>query len=98
MPPYLPWPVALVYISGACEIAGGLGVLAPRWRQAAGWGLVLLIFAVYPANIHMALHPEIYAAHGIPLWALYARLPLQFVLAAWAYWATRADYSASATH
>ena len=87
MPPYLPAHLELVYLSGAFEVIGGVAVLIPSLRSLAGWGLVLLLLAVYPANIHMALNPESFP--NIPALALYLRLPLQFVLIAWAYWATR---------
>jgi uncharacterized membrane protein len=86
VPPYLPTPKLLVYISGAVEILGGVGVLFPSVRVYAGWLLILLLLAVFPANVHMALHPEEFAQ--IPAWALYLRLPLQFVLIAWVYGAT----------
>lgn len=87
MPPYLPAHLELVYLSGIFEVLGGIGVLLPRLRSLAGWGLVLLLLAVYPANLHMALHPELFP--GMSIAALYARLPLQLVFIAWAYWATR---------
>ena len=93
MPPYLPAPRAVVYLSGFFEILGGLAVLPRTTRAAAGWGLVLLLLAVFPANVHMALHPEQFPV--APVWTLYARLPLQFVLMAWAYRATRSDAPAS---
>jgi uncharacterized membrane protein len=83
VPPYLPAPKALVLISGAFEILGGVGVLVPETRAVAGWGLILLLLAVFPANVHMALHPEGFAP--IPAWVLWLRLPLQFVLIAWVY-------------
>jgi uncharacterized membrane protein len=87
MPPYLPWPLALVYISGMAEIGLGLLLLFKRWSALAGWGLIALSIAVFPANIYMALHPELYP------WAsprgLWLRLPLQGALIAWAYWYTR---------
>ncbi len=89
MPPYLPAHRELVYLSGLFEILGGLGVLLPHTRSAAGWGLILLLVAVFPANLHMAMHPEPFIAQGMPRWSLYARLPLQLVLIAWVYWATR---------
>jgi uncharacterized membrane protein len=85
VPKSLPAPFALVIISGFFEIVGGAGLLVPRVRQVAGVGLVLLYLAVFPANVNMALHPELGA--GIPSWALWARLPLQGVLIAWALWA-----------
>ncbi len=86
MPPYLPAHRLLVLVSGFFEIAGGVGLLVPRLRRAAAWGLLLLLVAVFPANIHMALHPEVVGS-GVPLWALWLRLPLQFVLMAAVAWA-----------
>ncbi|MCS3664363.1 putative membrane protein [Salinibacter ruber] len=85
VPPYLPAPYALVYVSGAAELLGALGVLVPDLRRYAGWGLLLLALAVFPANVHMALHPADF--EGIPAWALYLRLPLQVALVGWIYWA-----------
>jgi uncharacterized membrane protein len=90
MPPWLPAHRELVYLSGMFEILGGLAVLVPRLRSLAGWGLVALLLAVYPANLHMALDPEQFSAQ-LPVWAIYARLPFQFVFIAWAIWATRPD-------
>ncbi len=89
MPPFLPTPLALVYISGLFEILGGIGVLVPRTRTAAGWGLVALLIAVFPANIYMAMK-GVYI-EGMPReeWLLWARLPLQCVLIAWVWWAAR---------
>ncbi|HEX2485798.1 MAG TPA: hypothetical protein VHQ66_10880 [Myxococcota bacterium] len=96
VPPALPAPLTLVYVSGVFEILGGLAVLWPATRAAAGVGLVLLLLAVYPANLYMAFAPERFVAQGTPLWALYARLPVQFVFIAWAWWATRGDAAAAA--
>ena len=83
MPPWLPAPLALVLISGACEMLGAAGVLVPVTREAAGWGLIALLVAVFPANIQMLM------ANTSPsrLWqaALVARLPLQAVLIYWVY-------------
>lgn len=89
MPPYLPAHLELVYLSGLFEVLGGIAVLLPALRVLAGWGLILLLVAVYPANLHMALHPELFP--DISSTALYARLPLQFFFVAWAYWATRPE-------
>jgi len=92
MPSYLPYHLELVYLSGIFEILGGLGVLISGTRKWAGYGLMVLLIAVYPANIHMAIVPEKFAELGPPL-LLYARLPLQFVFIAWAYWSTKPDAS-----
>ena len=82
MPPFLPWPLALIYISGVAEILGGLGVLVPPARKLAGWGLIALLLAVFPANLYAAFH----GAGSIPPWILWARLPFQLVFIAWVYW------------
>ena len=89
MPPYLPLHRELVYVSGAFEILGGLGLLVPRLRRAAGWGLITLLLAVFPANVHMAMNPDDFTEIGVPLWALYARLPVQFLLMYAIWWAIR---------
>jgi len=89
VPPYLPAPLALVYVSGVFEILGGLGVLLPRTRRVAGYGLLALLVAVYPANVHMALNPDQFS--DISPAALYARLPMQFVFAAAVWWAIRTE-------
>lgn len=83
MPPYLPEPRLLVQFSGLCEILGGLGLLEPRTRVVAAWGLVALLVAVTPANLNMALHPEQWPR--IPTWILWLRVPLQLPLIAWAW-------------
>lgn len=83
MPPYIPFPLMMVYASGLCEAGLGLGLLIPKISRLAGWGLIALLVAVFPANLHMALHPE--AFPEIPAWALWARLPLQGVLIFWVY-------------
>lgn len=86
MPPYLPWHLFLVYLSGVFEIALGLLLLIPKFTSLAGWGLIALLFAVFPANIHMAVNPQLFPEFSPML--LWLRLPIQFVLIAWAYWYT----------
>jgi uncharacterized membrane protein len=88
---WLPAHLELVYISGVFEILGGLGVLLAATRQKAGYGLIALLVAVYPANIHMALHPELFP--DMTATALYLRLPMQFV-AAWLVWWAACDEKA----
>ena len=80
VPPAFPSPKILVLVSGLAEIAGGLGLLIPPLRRVAGWGLIALLLAVFPANIYMAIHPERF---GIAAWILWVRLPLQAVVIAW---------------
>ncbi len=89
MPPWLPAPELLVEISGVAEILGGLGLILPQTRRLAAWGLIALFVAIFPANLHMAVHHLPLGTHPVPAWALWARLPLQLVLIAWAYGYTR---------
>lgn len=86
-----PLHLEAVYLSGLFEILGGVGVLIARTRSIAGWGLLALLIAVYPANIYMALTPE--AFPDIPLFVLYFRLALQFLFFYWAYSITRPIYN-----
>lgn len=83
MPLWLPWPEMMNFISGAAEIAGGVGVLHGHTRRFAGWGLIALLVAVFPANLHVALAgwPEM----DIPRWILWMRLPFQLLFMAWVY-------------
>jgi uncharacterized membrane protein len=77
----------IVQVSGVAEIAGGVGVFVPATRRLSGLGLIALLAAVFPANLYMARQPERFPR--IPRWALYARLPLQPLMAVWAWKATR---------
>ncbi len=87
VPPYLADPRLLVQFSGICEVLGGVGVLVPVTRRVAAWGLVALLIAVLPANVYMAMSPLRWPT--IPVWALWARVPLQAPLIAWAWLYTR---------
>ena len=82
VPPQLGHAPELVAISGIAEIAGGLGLLIPRTRRAAGLGLIALLVAVWPANIYMAIEADRFAA-AAPAWILWARVPLQIALIWW---------------
>jgi uncharacterized membrane protein len=93
VPPSLPRPLALVYLSGIAEILLGVGVLFRRTRRVAAWGIVALLVAVFPANVYMATSDVV--VEGAPgggdpsAAARWARVPLQAVLALWAWWYTR---------
>jgi uncharacterized membrane protein len=91
MPPGIPWPMACILISGVFELLGGVGLLMPSAsiRKLAGIGLILLLLAVFPANIYMAAaHIQV---HGVPSqpWMAWARLPLQPILIVAVWWASR---------
>jgi uncharacterized membrane protein len=87
VPPAVPWPYAMVYVSGIFEVLGGLGILLGPTRQIAGWGLVLLLLAVFPANIYMATAGIKIGGFPSQPWMAWARLPLQFVLIGIVVWA-----------
>ncbi len=88
VPPPFP-PFTSVYLSGVFEILGGIGLLIPSVSVIAAWCLIALFIGVFPANIYMTIHNI--EVEGIPHSQLLylARLPLQAVLIAWAYWYTR---------
>ena len=85
MPAWLPWPVALNAISGAAEILGGIGLLVPRTRRLAGWGLIALLVAIFPANVHVAMLGKMPGMDFSPL-TLWLRLPFQAVFVAAVWW------------
>lgn len=99
VPPQFPRPRTLVYLSGVAEVVLGVGVLFERTRRPSAWGLVALLVAVFPANVYMAtgdefdlqdLPAQLRDPHDAALWA---RLPLQAVLVAWAWWYTETSSS-----
>ncbi|WP_232342868.1 DoxX family protein [Halosimplex litoreum] len=94
VPPQFPRPRTLVYLSGVAEVALGVGVLFERTRRRSAWGLIALLVAVFPANVYMATGDD-FDVRDVPEQlrdprdaALWARLPLQAVLVAWAWWYT----------
>ncbi len=93
VPPVFPAALALVYLSGLAEVAVGIGLLIPRTRRYAAWGLVALLVAIFPANVYMAISGVV--IEGMPgggdpsALVRWGRLPLQGVLILWALWYTR---------
>jgi uncharacterized membrane protein len=95
MPPYLPWHWQLVYVSGVIEILLGALLLFPGTRRRAAWGVIALLIAVFPANVHMAManvqfDPPPSMGQPSPI-ANWVRLPIQLVLIWWAWLYTRDD-------
>ncbi|MBO6537592.1 MAG: DoxX family protein [Balneolaceae bacterium] len=88
MPEWIPFHLFGVYASGVVEIVGGIGLLIPRYRKIAGWTLLALLIVVFPANINMAINEiQLPGRDPFPTWALWARLPFQFVLMYIVWWA-----------
>lgn len=87
MPPYLPFHLQLVYISGICEIVFAVLLIPESIRPIAAWLIIALLIAVFPANIQMAVN--FYHKQHPALWMAIARLPLQLLLIWWAWTYTR---------
>lgn len=84
MPPYMPFHKELVYLSGIFEILFGVMLLFRKTRFLAGWGLIFLLIAVFPANIYLAQTNG--AAMDISATIAWGRLPFQAAFIALAYW------------
>ena len=91
MPDYLPYHLELVYISGFFEVLLGVLLLIPKTRFYAGWGLILLLIAVFPANIYLVQSREAQEALGVTKNQAIFRLPFQAVFIALAYWHSKKD-------
>jgi uncharacterized membrane protein len=81
MPPYIPFPLEMVFVSGVFEILGGVGIQVNSMRKVAGYGLIALLVAVFPVNIHMAIHSEDFPQ--FPAAGLYIRLLFQPLFCLW---------------
>jgi uncharacterized membrane protein len=90
IPPFLPWPKALLRISGVAEIAGAIGLLLHKFRRMAAYGLALLLVLVFPANIYMAVAHVPFPGLMGEAWVQWLRVPLQIPLILWALYYTRA--------
>jgi uncharacterized membrane protein len=87
IPPALPAHDAINAISGAAEVLIGVLVALPKTKRLGGYLAIALLIAVFPANLYLFAHQEIFP--GVPPLAHVLRLPLQAVFIAWAWWATR---------
>lgn len=92
MPPWLPAPAALVAVSGVAEIAGGMGLLVPRLRRPAAFGLIAIYIAVFPANVYQAMHAvQVIPGANQSSWTMWLRLPFQALFIANAWWLSKRD-------
>lgn len=85
MPPFIPLPREMVFLTGVAAIL--LGILIWIKQDPAAWGMIIYLIAVFPVNIYMAYHPELFP--NVPKWVWWARLPLQPVLIGAAYFVTK---------
>jgi len=91
VPAWLPAPGLLVWVSGVAELAGGVGLVVPwpQLRRAAAYGIIVLLVAIFPANVNMAIHHiSPFGMHASAA-ALWGRLPFQVLFVAWAWWLSR---------
>lgn len=93
MPPYLPWHLALVYLSGVVEIGLGVLLVIPRFTKLAAWGIIALLVAIFPANIYMSTNPQNFPEFNAT--GLLIRLPFQALFIVWAFWFTRDENKVS---
>ncbi|MCH8982778.1 MAG: DoxX family protein [Acidobacteria bacterium] len=91
MPDFVPWPLAVVYISGIAEVLLGVGVIVPATRLVAAWGLVVLLVVIFPANVNVAVNDLAFVGEEPNSLLNWLRLPIQAVLIAWAWWYTRPE-------
>ena len=93
IPPYLTdIGLELVYISGLIEILLGVLLLFPKYRKITSYGIILLLIAVYPANIYLAFNEEPQNLIGISSFAAsWIRLPIQFILIGIAYYQSKIE-------
>lgn len=89
VPPPIPFKTAIIYGTGVFEIAGAIGIWVPRFAQTAGTYLVLLVIAVFPANIYTALTGVVIAGQHTDAKYLIIRVPFEILLVVWTYFATR---------
>lgn len=85
MPPWIPYQLELVYVSGVAEMLGGIGLMLANVRGAAGIGLIVLLIAVFPANVQMLGNAMHDGGSALYIALLFLRLPLQPLLIVWVY-------------
>ena len=89
VPPVFPKPRLMVFVSGVAEIAGGIGLLVPRLRRPAMFGLIALLLSVWPVHFYMAFRPDLVPRGPLPAWLVWLRLPLQVPMMLWVAWVGR---------
>jgi uncharacterized membrane protein len=95
VPPYVPWPLLMVYVTGVLELIGAIAIWVPAWRSWAGIGLVALTVCVTPANIYMWMNPELFPEISPSF--LGWRLVAQVALIAITWWSTRPEIGDAAS-
>ncbi len=87
-PGWVPWPAAVVLVTGLCEIAGAVALaFVPRLRSAAGIALAAYAICVFPANINHAINGISVGGVQMSWWYHGPRLLFQPVFVWWALWA-----------
>ncbi len=86
IPPFVPWRVEVIYVTGVVEIVAGALTLALRTRRYAGWFLLLMLAGLLPFNIWSAVERVPFGGHAQGPVYLWVRVPVQLVIAAWVWW------------
>jgi len=86
MPPFIPAHDVMVAVSGIAELAGAMGLMIPATRRTAGFGLIALLLAIFPANIYVAVASKTVVGMPDAPWYYWVRLPFQPVYIAWISW------------
>jgi uncharacterized membrane protein len=87
VPPYVPWPLAVVYLTGVFELLAAIAVWVPAWRRATGIALFVFTLCVTPANLYMSMNPQLFPQTSETVLSL--RLVVQVLLLACIWWSTR---------
>jgi uncharacterized membrane protein len=88
LPPFVPYRHAIIYLTGVFELMGAIGVWVPRMQRITGFCLIMMLIGVLPSNIYSAFARVDYGGHAYGSVYLLVRVPFQFLVIAWTYWAT----------
>ena len=92
VPPSIPYPIQLIYLTGVLELLGAIGVWIPRLVRLTGFLLILMLVCLLPANIYSAINRVDYGGHGAGITYLLVRMPFQLFVMWWTYFATEQSW------
>jgi uncharacterized membrane protein len=92
LPPIIPYRVEIIYLTGVLELLGAIGVWIPRLMKLAGLCLILMLIGILPANIYAAINRVDFGGHGAGILYLLLRVPFQFFVIWWTYFATKQNW------
>lgn len=92
LPPFIPFRIELIYLTGVLELLGAIGVWIPRLMRLTGFLLILMLIGVLPANVYSAMNRIDFGGHGVGPAYLLVRVPFQLFVIWWTYFATEQDW------